>query len=168
MSSQGALRWIVFKTGSCFLFDHHEYNLTYSIKVQSGILGNPTPVSSAPLQQPSTGLYAPCCRLAGMARSEPLCLFPIYRAWTVYKHTILGCLDTQNGRLAGHEAIFAEFDKKVYGTRIADYTFNALFNSLSLSLSLSLSRSLSLCLCLSFLLCRMCQVRPTPRRRAGA
>ncbi len=45
-----------------------------------------------------------------VARSEPLCLFPIYRAWAVYEHWIFFPAHTQNRQLAGCEEIFCEFD----------------------------------------------------------
>ena len=53
-----------------------------------------------------------------MARSEPLCLFPIYRARTVYEHQIFWA-HTLNRQLQKHEEQFAECEK-VYWIRIAD------------------------------------------------
>ncbi len=53
--------------------------------------------------------------LALVAPSESLCLFPVYRARTVYEHQTFVSTHTLNGKLADREEIFSEFVKKCIG-----------------------------------------------------
>ncbi len=52
--------------------------------------------------------------LSCVARSEPLCLFLIYRARAVYEHQIIFSAHAEVDR----EKIFAEFDKKCIGLQL--------------------------------------------------
>ncbi len=51
-------------------------------------------------------------------QSEPLCLFPIYRARAMYEHWTFFQCTHRNGQLVDHEETFAEFDKKCIGLEL--------------------------------------------------
>ena len=60
-----------------------------------------------------------------MAWSESLCLFPNYTVRALNEH--LTFFSALNGQLENCEEQLAEFDKKVYGIRIANCTFKDVF-----------------------------------------